>query len=351
MPSLSQLRRQLAASLKGKRLLYLDLLYWNHLCDTALNPSSSDERSALLASLRLHVRSGSVVCPIEFTTFLELHKQRLLDKRRLTAELIDELSTGLVIISPPERCFLEAIRFVQSGQGGDEAPVAPREDVWTRPAFVVGHGELVSKTMKADDLERLQDLLRDRLWGMGFTNVLQQFGADFVVSFEWAERAAQQMNEAKQDVRANVATYREAYLGEVRGFVSAYIDSFGDAMVHLYERAGGNAAGVSDAERARSGEELALLVAAAFEKHDLSKQLPTVHISAALHASANWDTGRRYKANDIQDFGHAAAALGYCDAFATERSLANLIRQSRLHTIYPTQVMASVSEVLGWLGA
>jgi hypothetical protein len=345
------LRRDLAASLANKRLLYLDLLHWNHLCDAALGQSRNADHEALLAELRTAVREGSVLCPVEFTTFVELYKQRIPEKRRMTAQLIDELSGAVVIISPPERCLLEALRFTQAALAKTELPAAPRDEIWTKAAFLIGHGELKSTTMAPADLEKLNGPMRARLWDMGFTQVMDQLGADTEISFEWAERTALQLNNAKAEARNGFTSFRTVYLAEVRGILDASAGPLGDAMRHMFYRAGGDVESVSDTQRDESGRQFAQLLAAAFEKQDLSKPLPSIHVPATLYASVQWDGPRQYKANDIQDFGHASAAIGYCDAFATDRALAALLRQAKVTQGYGTKILSSVNEVRAWLSS
>jgi hypothetical protein len=353
MPSavdpLFKLRRDLAASLADKRLLYLDLLYWNYLCDAALGESRNPDHEALLSELRIAVGERTVVCPVEFTTFLELHKQRIPEKRRMTARLIDELSGAVAIISPPERCLLESLRFAQATLAKAELSGPPRDEIWTKAAFLIGHGELKSKNAPPADQENLNGVIRARLWDMGFTEVVDQLGTDSDISFEWAERTANHLNCSKVEARSGFTSFRAVYRAEVRGILDVSASPLGNAMRYLFYRAGGDADGVSDEQRDESGKQFAQLLAAAFEKQDLSKQLPSIHVPAMLYASMQWDGSRRYKANDIQDFGHASAALGYCDAFATERPLAELLRQAKLTQDYGTTILSSIGQVRAWL--
>jgi hypothetical protein len=350
-PPLFELRRHLGHSLNGKRLLYLDLLYWNDLCDVALGDTTDADRVALLAQLREKAVAGSVVCPIEHTIFVELYKQRLPEKRQATARLIDELSSGVVMVSPPERLVLEALRLIQALLAKLPLPAVPREEVWTKPAFVLGHGELTSKSMKPDDLARLNSLFRTKLWDVGFLELLEQLGGDFEVSFEWAERVANEMNKRKVEGRQCFSSLREVYLAEVRGLLDASAFELGDVFRYLFYRAGGDAEGVSELQQQNTGISCARLLSKAFERRDLSQHFPSVHVPATLYANVQWDGPRRFRANDIQDFAHAAAALAYCDAFATERPLAALIKQSKLTTTYSAAVLSRVGEVRAWLSS
>lgn len=57
----------------------------------------------------------------------------------------------------------------------------------------------------------------------------------------------------------------------------------------------------------------------------LGTQLPSVVIKSGLYAAIRWNRERQYKGNDLHDFGHASAALFYCDYFATDKGLHHLI--------------------------
>lgn len=350
-PPLYELRRNLSQSIDGKRLLYLDLLYWNHLCDAALGETTDPEHVTLLKELREATADGSVLCPVEYTIFAELYKQRLPEKRQATARLVDEFSSGVVMVSPPERLFLEALRLVQAILAEKSFPPAPKDEVWTKPAFLIGHGKLRSKTMKPEDLARVNALLRAKLWDMGFVQVLEQLGGGLEVSFDWAERVANELNERKVEARQGFANCREVYLAEVRGVLDASAPELGNVFRYLFDRVGGDAESVTESQQESSGVSFARLLAAAFAKRDLSKHLPSVHVPATLYANVQWDGPRRFRANDLQDFAHAAAALAYCDAFATERPLAALINQAKLTTTYSSVVLSNVAGVRGWLSS
>jgi hypothetical protein len=79
--------------------------------------------------------------------------------------------------------------------------------------------------------------------------------------------------------------------------------------------------------------------------------LPTMNVLATIHAAVRWNRRQRLKANDFLDFQHATAALGYCEAFLTERSLASLITAShtRLDQMYECKVMSSVEAAVEYL--
>jgi hypothetical protein len=143
----------------------------------------------------------------------------------------------------------------------------------------------------------------------------------------------------------------ELYLAEVRGTLDAFSDAIADVSLYLWNRAGGDVALVTDAERLDSVEHWKRLLVGAFRERELTtaRRLPTIHILASAYARVGWDITRAYRANDLADFGHAAAALAYCHCFATERSLAELIRQSGLDTLYDITVVTDCGALRQWL--
>jgi len=342
-------RRVLGANVLGKSRLYLDIRYWCDFCDVALGENATARSAELLDRLRGAVRAGTVVCPIELHTFTELLKQRLPEKLRQTAELIDELSAGVTIVAPPERAFLEALRFLQAAPDGPPFPPAPSDEMWTKIAYLVGHGSFSSQFVPPEELERLNRLFEERLWSLGLVEALELLGPSPSLTFDWTETTVSKLNADKVQARADVRSYRALYLNEIWGVLDAFAPYIGDTAHYLFERSGGDPNTITESQTTEAQRTLVRLIHAAFEKHDLARQMPTIHIMASLFSGVQWDAGRKYRANDLADFGHAAAAIAYCNAFATERSLGSLIRQAKLDQQYGTEVLTSVDQLLGWL--
>jgi len=120
-------------------------------------------------------------------------------------------------------------------------------------------------------------------------------------------------------------------------------------MAYLFEQSGGDIKTVTDTQRDDCALLLIAQINAALEKYDLSQQLPTLHVMATLFANVQWDRNRKYKDNDFADFGHAAAALAYCDGFATERSLGALVKQAELDTLYGCEILLRPADITQWV--
>ncbi len=98
----------------------------------------------------------------------------------------------------------------------------------------------------------------------------------------------------------------------------------------------------------RGGQDLANLIYSAFKHKRISTELPSIHISAGLHATVRLDERRKYKPGDCEDFRHATAALPYYDIFCTDSSLKHLVctKPLELHEAYGTTVVSDDDELL-----
>jgi len=93
------------------------------------------------------------------------------------------------------------------------------------------------------------------------------------------------------------------------------------------------------------------VVFTALQEEEGCKQLPSLHVHTCLHAAFRWDKLRTFKANDIFDFFHASAALAYCQAFFTERSLCATItsKELGLDKFYNCHVVAKVEDAITYV--
>lgn len=348
LPRLWERRRLLGETVTKKKRLYLDVKYWGELCDSSLGAITDRDVDDLRQILEKLAGEGAIVCPIEFHTFLELLKQRLPDKRKRTAQIIDLLSTGVSVLMPPERVFIEVLRFLQAAPKGPPFPERPHQEVWTKVAYLVGHGELKVKKASPEDAARLNRLFEERLWTIGLVELMTLLGDGLSVDQGWTEKAATRLNAEKGPAREEVKNYRELYLNEIHGVLDVFAPSLGDTMKYLFDQSGADSESVTEEQAERSAQAVIQLLRAVFDKHDLSRSLPTVHVMATLFAHVQWDKGRKYRPNDFADFGHAAA-VAYCDAFATERSLGALLRQSKLDQLYGCEILTKPADVIRWL--
>lgn len=79
--------------------------------------------------------------------------------------------------------------------------------------------------------------------------------------------------------------------------------------------------------------------------------LPTLQVGALLHAAFRWNRTQKLNANDMFDFHHAEAALGYCDVLLTDGPMHALLKQRHLaiERDFACRVMSSAEEAADWV--
>lgn len=352
MPPLYELRRTLAKNVISKERLYLDTKFWNTFCDVVHGNTRSGPAFDALAALRVLCGSGRVVCPVEYNVLNEVLRQRLPEKREATAKLVDELSAGTVIVAASERVFLETLRFAQSAIRNEVDGPPPIDEVWTRPAFAIGHLTPENPGLSESDHAYFVERTHEELWELSFREVVDGLSRDPAPVGNDSE-VVRQMNADKRDPANRHGDFRALYLAEVHGAVDAFESSLDNVTPYLFAQAGGDPTTVTDEERSRSTDLWKRMIVNAFrlEGAIMARRFPTIHTYASAHARVRRDVARSFQANDFADFGHAAAALGYCSCFATERPLAELIRQGKLDAQYGVTVVTDCIHLSEWLAS
>jgi hypothetical protein len=334
----------------AKRRLYLDTKFWNDFCDAELGESVNPHVHPALQRVREACREGSLVCPAEYQVLNEVLRQRSPEKRKATAALIDELSGGVILVPSYERVFLEVLRFAQGSTVGSPPDSPPVSEVWTRPAFVVGHITPDSDGIPPEIYAWAAERTFDALWDLSFSDIVRELALDPTESKQTGI-CVDDINVAIRSPENQIPRLRGLYLAEIAGALDAFEESLADVGMYLYDRSGGNVDEVAPSERAEATTGWKQLILAAFRQRPdlMASLLPTFHILATCHGRVRWDKQRRFRPNDLSDFGHAAAALPYCDCFATERSLSALLRQAGLQEMYQTRIVANCQQLIEWL--
>jgi hypothetical protein len=91
------------------------------------------------------------------------------------------------------------------------------------------------------------------------------------------------------------------------------------------------------------------LIYHAFDKKTMGTYLPSLDIGAMLHAKIRWNKTQKYKQGDFDDIRHAVMALPYFEYFFTERSLCNMIKESKYDKKYSCKVISKDTEILNLL--
>jgi len=331
--------------------VYLDTKFWIYCRDARANRNTNKAHGVFYELLKKLVVEGKIICPIDEVVVEEVFKQINPDLRVQMGELLDELSLGVCLKPLLSRVRLEILRFWYRIWD----PSAGLEDVdrlvWTRPAFVLGY--------MVPDLpgghNAAIDSFVEHLWGMNVSDVFRKFiGATPDLSEIRPDyRSLASHINAANDRHAGLArTRNELYESEIKGAFGVFGDLILEGYEYVQSRIPESAPAVPDKSN-RTSEMLAGAVSAAFLAKDLWREFPTEHILASLYAGIRRDSKRRIKENDFEDFRHAAAALPYCNAFLTERSLAASLSSGMpsLASQYGVKVVYHIDHAISWLRA
>lgn len=341
---------ELAATLEGKKAVYLDIKFWILLRDVTTGVAGSEPERELLHLLREAVSRNLIFCPISDSTFAELLKKVDTKSRQITADLIDELSLGVALISYDLRANTELAHFLHSAL--DPRNVLPLDDlVWTKLAYVVGFIYPQSTAFGPEQELTMQKLFFDHMWTISLREMIDHIGEEPLPDLERFEQLAKSLNELNTQHSGNLRTFDLTYETEVHGILDVFMEVVIDILEQMKQIELGGRQVLNPAQREAEGKQLHNLFFAAFKKVPTKQALRTLHIRATLHAAIRWNRQQRLKPNDFFDFQHAAAALGYCDAFFTERSLHSLVtaRHIALDRLFSCRVGSNSEDAITYL--
>lgn len=319
---------ELANGLRERRAIYLDLKFWIGLRE-AEAVSIASRYGDLLQALQRAVQSGRVFCPISDSCFLEVFKQSDPATRRRTVELIDELSLGVTIIPFDLRVGTEIAHLLHAARTPDQLS-ALDDLVWTKLSNVLGYYSPSTNMLDAATGRAFEKAIFDYMWTIPLTEMERLIGDCMSDGEEHHARLAEKLTQGIHAHASGIKNFEQAYEQEVVGVLDLYAGRaasvlFDMAPPSLGPRPAKDSEEYKDIERHCLG-----LLVAAIRTEPGKTTLRTLHIEACLHAAVRWNKGQKFKANDFFDYQHAAAAVGYCDAFFTERSLCSVLTRSDL---------------------
>lgn len=343
---------ELAESIQGLEKIYLDLRFWVLLRDAHMGRSKIQAAYALLGTIRSAVAIGKVLCPISESVFLELLKQQDLITRQATAELIDEFSHGITLVPYEQRVAQELISVIAVPTPNDAQYHEPKDLVWSKLSYVLGVVHPSETDFPPEEELVIQKSFFDHMWQIPLVDMLSYLEDEAFYPPEKFGETAGKLNELNQNHQDEVKNFRQVYLDEIRGALSLFMHVPRMWSENEYERVSGASAACSDHEIQEREQKWHTVFGNLVTEKSVARRLPSLYVSALCHAAVRWDKGRKLVANDFYDFHHAAAAVGYCRAFMTEKPLRSLLQQKHLQLAndYPCVVIADINEAVEWVG-
>ncbi|MBE7368876.1 hypothetical protein [Ramlibacter pallidus] len=344
---------ELGALLAPRKAIYLDLCFWILLRD-AMRAGKPDRGLQMLSMLRGLVKSGVAFCPISDSTFLELFKQTDSASRVATAELIDELSLGVTLVPFHLRVGTEIAHYVHSAKPGTS--VYPlRELTWSKLSYVMGFVHSTKMAFDAATNLAIQKAFFDHMWdNVSLVQMCSHLGEAFVHAdpLHFRQTSAN-LNEQNQIHAADLKSFRKTYKGELIGVLDLFAGTLAQILAPMLPAEAGPLPAEGTAKRADVDRHCLSFLVGALDTEGGRKAMRSLHIKCLLHAAVRWNKGQALKPNDLFDFDHAAAAIGYCDAFFTEGPLSAMLarRDLRLKEDFGCFVSSDADECLRYLEA
>ncbi|MEM0653372.1 hypothetical protein AAFL31_16360 [Klebsiella huaxiensis] len=309
-------RIQLGSEISGKYKIYLDLRFWIFFRDIELGINHDENFIQLLNQIKSLVDNGTAICPISEAVFIELMKQSDEKTRLATAKLIDSLSFGITLIVSPERIMQELANAFYS-MAGVKNIISIDNLVWTKLSYIFGETHPYQTSFEPDEELVIQKSFFDRMEDITLTEMMGYFNFESWEQFNW-QALADQLNLGNQEHAGEVRSYQQAYRVEFEGGLSLFSEQllqlFKEVSNAGYDPFSVTSEKLSDQQRLKK----------------FSKLVRTLHIGACCHSAVRWDQKRQLTGNDLLDFHHAEAALGYCNLFLTEKPLKTLVSQNHL---------------------
>ncbi len=309
-------RIQLGIEVASKYRIYLDLRFWILLRDVELGRNNNQDLIQLLCRIKSLVDDGLAICPISETVFVELMKQSDHETRFATTKLIDRLSLGVSLIVNPERINQELCNAIYS-LAGTENLIPIDQLVWTKLSYILGENHPHQTLFEPSEELVIQKSFFDHMWGITLTDMMRYLDFESWEQPDW-QKTADRLNLGNKEHTDEIRSYKQAYRVEFEGSLSLFTEQ----LLQLFKEVdnAGHNGFVTNSEKLSDQERF----------REFSKSVRTLHIGACCYAAVRWDKKRQLTGNDLLDFHHAEAALGYCNLFLTEKPLKTLLSQNHL---------------------
>ncbi len=338
-------RRLLSQRVSALIRVYLDTNYWIYLRDARMGQPRCPAHRTLYETLRAAVLGRKVVCPVTDNAVYEVLRQDSLASRTATAEVMDELSTGVALDSSDQRLRIEILHYLRTRQEGADALHPLSEWVWTHACWVLSEMYPTSNALPPDIQRELQIAFYQEMLKLGVTGLMKclasapaPFPDDVLIGM------AKRLTEGKFRHTRQLRSFKQVFMTEVAGVLDCYRHEIADALRYICNRGQIDPPPV---DHAIAG------ITAAFRTGTVGTALPSVNILAGLHALFRWNRNQRYKPNDSFDHLHASAALPHFHLFLTENALARAVTSPLLKydQLYGTVVCSDPTAALAALEA
>jgi len=325
----------LAKAIEGRTLIYLDTCHWIHLRHVLLNSTQAlPVYKKILHVIDQLARNKRVLFPVSFPLFIELLKQSDEKTRLATARLMNGLSGGVCFQFPLEIQRTELRQQSLRAILREKAPDLISE-VWTKVGYIGGELLPYNESLPKEDMCFMQKLWIDSMWAISLEHFVEFFDrSKMPAPFE--EKLAAATNSDAEWYRANKLPFSEVLQREKAHQLRGLLKEMEKIVQEVWD-AYPNLRDVSKLPKPSADAATPWA-------------LPSIQVLGSINAALI--TGaKKFSANDMLDFQHAALAVPYCDALFCDGPMAHVLQNKPLEfgKIYETTILSKPDDILDYL--
>lgn len=324
----------LAKAIEGRSLIYLDTCHWINLRHVLLKSILTLPVYAKILNLIDQLACDNrILFPISFPLFLELLKQTDEKTRLATARLMDGLSGGVCFQFPPEIQRIELRQQCLRGLFREKAPDVTNE-VWTKVGHICGELLPFVNSLPEEDMCFMQKLWADSMWAISLEHFVEFFDPSKMPQF--ATKLAAATNSDAEWYRTNKLSFAEVLQREKAHQLRRLMKELEKIVQEVWD--------AYPNHRDVGGLPKPTVEAAT------PWALPSVQVLASVYAALITST-KKFSANDMLDFQHAALAVPYCDALFCDGPMAHVLQSKPLEfgKVYNIKILSKPDEILDYL--
>lgn len=324
-------RGERAVRAGAKKLIYLDTNAWKCMADYRQKKASLTPAMVSFGEALEHAaRTDAFVFPIGLPTFFELDSMTHPATRNTVTDLVDELSRGFCIAPFQDRVGHELQQLRRNALNTSDELA----DFLCSPIELLGVPAISLPGFVAEyvDDESFNKAFFDSVSELPFSIQLQ--AASSAPGAKWDNsRGIADLNAGKYEHKGEVVNLNTGIFLELKGCIATWFDQEGIEL---------------------SPQDIGLYALNAqyhWHQKPTSRALPTLRILSSLYGLMRFDSHRRYRDGDPNDFMVAASALPVAHALFTDRKLSNLLSDPRigLSTFSDCTVVSGFEEMAKYL--
>lgn len=318
------LKETLHKYVQGKKLIYLDLLYWINMRKCIYNEVDESKFShystyiQIYKSLKKLTQSSKIICPVSHTILSEIEKQADSVTRLNTCKVIDSLSSPLHLsFADLELLPTELFKMKMKLKGND----------YTSKDFLctVFSSNPTLALLKSKSLNERDDIpqeVKNKVWQeLYFISSEQRF--KILQNQIPRTLNLDEYKKAFDECKSRDNTMEKDVLNNFRSIVRQFNIMSNNSYSELLDI-----------------DDISLI------KNNSS----SIYLLCLIHATRKRCINESAKCNDFYDDYHAAIALAYSDFFFTERNLCHLLSNKPFDTSYSkTKIETDPNKVLNIL--